>query len=120
MVRREFTISSDFFGDEEDRKYAGKYVLERMSGWERMQIDKQCRTINVEDNSVEFDDDKWSLMILEKSLKQPKLSLEELKSMHPGLLDFLIEQAVSLNSISKAKRDFLSSQLSISKEPSRP
>lgn len=111
-VKISFNIPEDFFEHEEDKKYAGEYVLERLKGWEKLQVDKECRTIDYEEGTVEIDDNKWTLLITHKSLTKPKKTVEELKEFPPGLLDFLTEEATKLNSLSKKKRDFLSSQWS--------
>lgn len=118
-VKISFNIPEDFFEHEEDKKYAGEYQLERLKGWQKLQIDKECRTINLEDQTVEIDDSKWGLMIAHQSLKKPKVTLAQLQDFPPGLLDFLIEQATILNTMSKQKRDFLSSQLSTKSPQSR-
>jgi len=120
VVKVRFTVPKDFFEFEEDQKYAGDYVLERMKGQRRLQLDKECRTIDIESNTAEFDDAKWSLRVLQESLKKPKYTVEDLNDMPPGLLDFLIEKAVGLNTISKKKRDFLSSLSSTKSPQSKP
>lgn len=119
-VKLRFTIPKEFFDFEEDQKYAGDYVLERMKGWRRLEVDKECRTIDVESKTAEFDDAKWSLRVLQESLKKPKFTIEELNDMPPGLLDFLIEKAIALNTISKEKRDFLSSLSFTKSRQSKP
>lgn len=108
-VKVKFTVPKDFFETEEDQKYAGEYLLERLKGSERLKIDTECRTIDVESGTAAFDDTKWSLRLLQESLKKPKFTIEELNDMPPGLLDFLIEKAIGLNTLSRKKRDLLSS-----------
>jgi len=118
-VKQTLKVPEDFFDFEEDRKYAGEYVLERLKGWEKLEVDKECREFDLDSQTVTIDDSKWKLKILEKTLAKPKKSLDELKKFPPGLLDFLIEQAVLLNTISQKQRDFLFSQLSTTSPQSK-
>jgi len=113
-LKVEIKVPKEFFADPADAElYGGVYILKRIKGWKRLQIDKKATKIDFETGQVTFDVQLWNLMILQASLEKPRKTVEDLKEFPPDLLDFLIEKAVDLNSLSAEKRDFLLSASSI-------
>jgi len=94
-------------------KYAGKYRLRRLAGWQKLKLDQKYtkRLLDTQQAIVqtEFDEEGWSLELLQQSLVEApfEVTIANLKELPPQLLDFLIEQATKLNILQREERDFL-------------
>ena len=88
-----------------DPKWRKKYVLTELSGGEVLECDEGA--FERHGDEVKFSYEAWRILLLQKSMVQPKMSKKQLKSMPASLLTYLLDQATRLNTISREERDFL-------------
>jgi len=92
------------------------YVLRVLRGEELLEIEEEGMLAAAEKagslEAAKFDNKYSSLLLLQRAIKKPKLSIAQLKNMPAIPFNFLLEQARAMNYLKKKQRDFLLSKSS--------
>jgi len=87
------------------KEYRRQYVLSSLTAEEMLEIDEEC--FQASGAPGKFNYKLYSLLLLQKSLVEPKMTLEELRKMPAIPFNILIETARNLNLLTADERRFL-------------